>query len=85
MSTSHSTPATDAKAVRVWVDRRTVWIALEDGRTVGFPADKFRLLRDATEESLANVKIEARGKALRWEDLDEDLTIEGILAGRWQL
>ncbi len=85
MSTSHSTPATDAKAVRVWVDRRTVWIALEDGRTVGVPADKFRLLRDATEESLANVKIEARGKALRWEDLDEDLTIEGILAGRWQL
>ena len=85
MSTSHSTPATDARAVRVWVDGRTVWTALEDGRTVGFPADKFRLLRDATEESLAKVKIEARGKALRWEDLDEDLTIEGILAGRWEL
>ena len=85
MSTSHRAPATDAKAVRVWVDGRTVWIALEDGRTVGFPADKFRLLRDATEESLAKVKIETRGKALRWEELDEDLTVEGILAGRWEL
>ncbi len=45
-------------------------------------ADKFRLLRDATEESLAKVKIEARGKALRWEELGKDLTVEGILAGR---
>jgi hypothetical protein len=85
LSTSHSASATEARAVRVWVDGRTVWIALEDGRTVGFPADKFRLLRDATEESLAKVKIEARGKALRWDELDEDLTVEGILAGRWKI
>ncbi len=57
MSTSHRAPATEARAVRVWVDGRTVWIGLEDGRTVGFPADKFRLLRDATGESLAKVKF----------------------------
>ncbi len=62
----------DAKGVRVWVDGRTVWIALEDGRTVGFPADRFQLLRDATEESLAKAKIEARGKALRWKALVEE-------------
>ena len=85
MSTSHSASATEARAIRVWVDGRTVWIALEDGCTVGFPTDKFRLLRDATEESLAKVKIEQRGKALRWDDLDEDLTVEGVLAGRWQV
>ena len=85
MSTSHSASATESRAVRVWVDGRTIWIALEDGRTVGFPADKFRLLRDASQESLAKVKIEARGKALRWDELDEDLTVEGILAGRWKI
>ena len=51
---------------------------------MGFPADKFRLLRNATEASLTKIKIEARGKALRWEELDEDLTVEGILAGRWE-
>ena len=85
MNTSHSASATEARAVRVWVDGRTILIALQDGRTVGFPTDKFRLLWDATEESLAKVKIEARGKALRWEELDEDLTVEGILAGRWQI
>jgi len=52
---------------------------------VGFPADKFRLLRNTTEESLAKVKIEARGKALRWEERDEHLTVEGILAGRGEI
>ena len=52
---------------------------------MGFPADKFRLLRNATEESLAKVRIEARGKALRWEELDEDLTVGDILAGRWEI
>ncbi len=51
LSTSNSARATEARAIRVWVDGRTVWIALEDGRTVDFPADKFRLLRDATVES----------------------------------
>ena len=36
------------------------------------------------DELLAEVRIEARGKALRWRELDEDLTVEGILAGRWR-
>ena len=56
---------------------------LEDGREVGFPADKFRRLREASDELLAKDRIEPRGKALRWEELDEDLTVEGVLAGRW--
>lgn len=83
MSTSPRSAAEPARATRVWVEDRTVWVALEDGRVVGFPAEKFRLLRDASDELLARVKIEAHGTALRWEELDEDLTIEGILAGRW--
>lgn len=62
-----------------------VWVELEDGREIGFPADKFRRLRDASDELLAKVRVEARGRALRWEELDEDLSIEGILAGRWHV
>ena len=70
-------------ATRAWVANRKVWVELEGGREIGFPADKFRRLRDASDELLAKVRIEARGRALRWEELDEDLSIEGILAGRW--
>ena len=72
-----------ARAVRAWVDGRTVWVELADGRLVGFPADKYRRLRDAEDAALTKVRVEARGRALRWDDLDEDLSIEGVLAGRW--
>jgi hypothetical protein len=60
-----------------------VWMELEDGRQVGIPASKFPRLRNASEQDLAKVRVEARGKALRWEELDEDLLVEGIVAGRF--
>lgn len=85
MSTSPSGVTTGAPiAVRAWVDGRMVRIALEDGREVGFPAEKYARLRDASDELLSKVRIEARGTALRWEELDEDLSVAGILAGRWK-
>ena len=85
MSTSanNATAITTPRAIRAWVTERKVWIELDDGREVGFPAEKFKRLRDADDELLAKVKIEARGKALRWDEIDEDVTVEGILAGRW--
>ncbi len=83
MSTLRNVAATEARAVRAWVENKKIWIELQDGRVIGFPADKYRRLRNAKEELLAKVCIEARGKALRWEELDEDLTVDGILAGRW--
>lgn len=82
MSTSAS-GVTDARATRAWADGRMIRIALEDGREIAFPAEKFRRLRDATDEQLAQVQIEARGRALRWEEIDEDVSIEGVLLGRW--
>lgn len=85
MSTSGVDPTSTrtARAIRAWADGRTLWIELDDGRQVGFPADKYRRLHDASDELLSKVRIEARGRALRWEELDEDLSIDGILAPRW--
>ncbi len=83
-SPSGSDPlAQHVHAVRAWVEGRKVWMELNDGREVGFLADNFTRLRNARPDLLAKVRIEARGKALRWEELDEDLTVAGILAGRW--
>ncbi len=62
-----------------------VYVELHDGRIVGFPADRFRILATATDEQLAKVQIELNGYALRWEELDEDLTVPGIAEGRFQL
>ena len=69
--------------MRAWVSGRKVWVELDDGREIGFPAAKFPRLQNANDELLAKVRIEARGKALRWEELDEDISIAGVLAGRW--
>jgi hypothetical protein len=62
-----------------------VFVALTDGRVVGFPADRYRILSQASEEQLKDVKVELNGFALRWEELDEDLTVAGVVAGHFQL
>lgn len=72
-------------AMRAWVENRIVFLELTDGRIVGFPADRFRLLKSASDEDLARVEIRLNGYALRWEELDEDLTVPGIVAGNFQL
>ncbi|NLF07310.1 MAG: DUF2442 domain-containing protein [Pirellulaceae bacterium] len=72
-------------ALRVWVENRMVFIELSDGRIVGFPANRFRRLREATTEQLNKVRLELNGYALRWENLDEDITVPGVVAGRFQL
>lgn len=62
-----------------------IYLELTDGRIVGFPADRFKILKAASEEELKEVSVEVNGYALRWEELDEDLTVEGVVAGRFQL
>jgi hypothetical protein len=75
----------DVLALRTWVEGRTIFLELHDGRVFGFPAARFRRLRDASDEDLKKVSIELSGAALRWEDLDEDLTVRGVVAGHFQL
>jgi hypothetical protein len=62
-----------------------VFLELTDGRIFGFPADRFRILRAASDEELKQVSLELNGHALRWEALDEDITVNGVVAGRFQL
>lgn len=86
MNSTHAEPPVVAEpvAVAAWAEGRRIVIELHDGRTIGFPADRFDRLAAASDEQLATVSIEVGGYALRWEDLDEDITVPGILAGRFQ-
>lgn len=72
-------------AIRAWAENRMIFVELTDGRQIGFPADRFRILKNATKEQLKEVKIRLNGYALRWESLDEDITVPGIVAGNFQL
>jgi len=62
-----------------------IYVELTDGRVVGFPADRFTRLKAASEEQLRQVTMDVGGYALRWEEIDEDITVPGIVAGRFQL
>ena len=75
----------ESVAIKAWAEKRVIYIELTDGRIFGFPADRFILLSQATDEKLKDVQIEVGGYALRWDELDEDLTVNGIVAGRFQL
>ena len=71
-------------AMRAWVANRTVFMELTDGRQIGFPAARFNRLAQATDEQLAQVSLRLDGSALRWEALDEDITVTGAALGRFQ-
>ncbi len=61
-------------------DDDTLWVDLDDGRTIGVPLIWFPRLFDATGEQRAAVRLSNSG--LHWEDLDEDISVDGLLAGR---
>lgn len=75
----------DPRAVRAGSAGRMIFLELTDGRQIGFPADRFRLLHAADDAQLSQVALRLDGAALRWEAIDEDITVRGIVEGRFQL
>ena len=78
MSTSE-TRAARALAVDVRFDGDTLRVRLSDGREIAAPLEWFPTLRDATEDERANWRLIGRGVGIRWEALDEDISVEGLL------
>lgn len=77
--------ALELAAIRAWAEGRRIFVELTDGRIIGFPADRFKLLKSATDEQLKEVALRLNGYALRWESLDEDITVRGVVEGKFQL
>ena len=72
-----------AKTIRF--DEVTLWVDLQDGRTVGVPIAWFPRLLNATPQQRAGCEISASGLGLHWEALDEDISVAGLLEGRGDL
>ncbi len=68
---------TSANAVRF--DDSSIWVELSDGRVIGAPLAWFPRLLKASAEERAAVTFSARG--LHWEGIDEDISVDGLLAG----
>ncbi len=80
-----ATVSAEPFATKAWVENRIVYIQLTDQRIFGFPANRFKRLKEASDELLAQVEIEVNGFALRWDALDEDITVPGVVAGHFEL
>ncbi len=72
--------AASALAVSVRFSSDMLYVQLSDGREVGVPLEWFPSLRDATADQRANWRLIGRGIGIHWEELDEDLSVEGLLA-----
>lgn len=72
-----------ATALRCWIQDRRIWLELTDQRQVSFPAAKYPLLAQASVEDLSQVRLRVGGRALRWENLDEDIWVEDAVLGRF--
>jgi hypothetical protein len=72
---------TSAKAVRF--DDDSMWVHLDDGRVMAVPLAWFPRLLAATPEQRVQFELSPRG--IHWEALDEDISIDGLLAGHGDL
>ena len=60
----------------------TLTVDLSDGRTISAPLGWYPRLEHAGAEERANWRLIGKGQGIHWEDIDEDISVEGILAGK---
>ncbi|TRZ93258.1 MAG: DUF2442 domain-containing protein [Rhodocyclaceae bacterium] len=69
---------TSAKSVRF--DDNSMWVELSDGRSLGIPLAWFPKLLHAAPEQRQKCELSING--MHWDELDEDISVAGLLAGR---
>lgn len=72
---------TTALAKSVRCDAEMMHVSLTDGRLVSVPLVWFPLLHSATPEQRMKYEIGGGGTSLHWPELDEDLSVAGLMAG----
>ena len=73
----------DTQVEEVYIENRYICLKLKDDAEFRFPASNNKKLAKATDKQLANVELICDGSGLHWEELDEDLSVSGILDGRF--
>lgn len=76
-----STLVSKPRATRVWFDDNNLWVELADGRQLAVPLAYFPRLLRAQPEQRGRFEVSGGGTGLHWEELDEDISVEGLLAG----
>lgn len=69
----------NASAVDVEIDEDALRIRLADGREISAPLAYFPRLLNATNEQRSKWRIMGGGYGINWEELDEDISVRGLL------
>ena len=70
------------EAMEITVTEDTLSAELSDGRSISVPLAWYPRLVHATPEERSNWQLIGEGQGIHWPDLDEDISVEGMLAGR---
>ena len=77
-----NSPVREARAQHVTVTEDTLVADLIDGRSISAPLVWYPRLLNGTAGERNNWRLIADGEGIHWPDLDEDLSVEGIILGR---
>ena len=69
-------------AERVVVTDHALTVELGDGRSISAPIQWYPRLAHATRQERKNWRLIDGGRGIHWRDVDEDITVESLLAGR---
>jgi Protein of unknown function (DUF2442) len=69
-----------ARAQRVTVTEDSLTVDLVDGRTISVPIGWYPRLLHGGPEERNNWRLVGRGEGIHWPDLDEDVSVENLLA-----
>ena len=70
------------EALDVLLTDDTLSVELSDGRSISVPIAWFPRLLHSTEQERNNWRFIGKGQGIHWEDIDEDISVEGLLAGK---
>ena len=80
MSTA-ARPTSDPRARVVEISNDLITAHLTDGRTISVPLAWSYRLADATVDQRARYEIIGDGTGIHWPDVDEDISVRGMLEG----
>jgi len=72
---------TDERVAGVSFDAERLIVDLMDGRTIAVLLAWYPRLLDATPEQRADWEVAGAGYGIHWPQIDEDLSVEGLLRG----
>lgn len=70
-------------AEKAWHESGMICMILSDKKEVRFPVTLNEKLRNASPSQVNNIEISCAGTGLHWPELDEDLSVTGILEGKY--